>query len=168
MCDQGEQNGFFRALQSHVPSALPFLTRSAGPFAFSYMNQNFVVPGSCPTTINVPIFSPLKLVTSGNVVGTKIQARDQQLSFSFSNDKQTSTSGLSLVYINQQNLPIVEKIQNVQNSGNQVTFSANFPYSKNEMNGLTIAVLTQGSGPFTNVDAVANATVYGPAIIEIN
>jgi hypothetical protein len=132
------------------------------------MNQNFVVPGSCPTTINVPIFSPLKLVTSGNIQGTGIQARDQQLSFSFSNDKQTSTSGLSLVYINQQNLPIVEKLENVKTSGSEVTFSANFPYTENEMNGLTIAVLTQGAGPFTSVDAVANATVYGPAVIEIN
>ena len=132
------------------------------------MNQNFIVPGSCATTINVPIFGQLKLVTSGNIQGTGIQARDQQLSFSFSNDKQTSTSGLSLVYINQQNLPIVEKLENVKTSGSEVTFSANFPYAENEMNGLTIAVLTQGSGPFTSVDAVANATVYGPAVIEIN
>jgi hypothetical protein len=147
---------------AHIPSALPFLTRSTGPFAFSYMNQNFVVPGTCQTQINVPIFGKLTLQTSN------VQARNQQLSFSFSNDKETSTSSLSLVYINQQNLPIVETLQNVQNSGNEVTFQANFPYVKNEMNGLTIAVLTQGSGPFTSADAVANATVFGPAVIEIN
>lgn len=147
---------------AHIPSALPFLTRSTGPFAFSYMNQNFVVPGTCPTQINVPIFDKLTLQTSN------VQARDQQLSFSFSNQKQSNTNSLSLVYINQQNLPVVETLQNVQNSGSQVTFQANFPYVKNEMNGLTIAVVTQGSGPFTDADAVANATVFGPALIEIN
>lgn len=36
------------------------------------------------------------------------------------------------------------------------------------MNGLTIAVLVRGSGPFSSADAVANSTVFGPAIIEIN
>jgi hypothetical protein len=75
---------------------------------------------------------------------------------------------LSVVYINQQNAPIVETLQNIHTQGDDVTFSANFPYRKNEMNGLTIAVLTSGSGPFTSADAVANATVFGPAIIEIN
>ena len=155
---QGEQNGFFRTLQAHVPSALPFLTASAGPFGFSYINQNFVVPGSCQTAINVPIFSPLRLQTS------PVQARDQRLSFSFTNDKSTSTSMLSLVYINQQNLPIVVPIQNTQTSGEEVNFQAKFPYAENEMNGLTIAVVTKGSGPFPSVDAVANATVFGPAI----
>jgi hypothetical protein len=72
------------------------------------------------------------------------------------------------VYINQQNLPVVVPIQNAHTSGNEATFQAKFPYAENEMNGLTIAVVTQGSGPFASVDAVANATVFGPAIIEIN
>ena len=129
------------------------------------MNQNFVVPGTCGTQVNVPIFGKLTLDITN---GLYVQARTQQLSFSFSNENATSTSGLSLVYINQQNLPIVEKLENVKDSGNTVTFQANFPYTKNEMNGLTIAVVVQGSGPFTSADAVANATLFGPAVIEIN
>lgn len=134
------------------------------------MNQNFIVPGTCQTQIDAPIFSPLKLTTSGNIQGTGIRPQDQQLSFSFANNgsSQTSTTGLSLVYINQQNLPIVEQMQNVKTSGDQVTFQAKFLYVENEMNGLTIAVVTNGAGPFASVDAVANATVYGPAVIEIN
>lgn len=126
------------------------------------MNQNFVVPGSCTTQIAVPIFKPLVLQN------TDIQATDQQLQFSYSTSGVSNTNGLSLVYINQQNLPIVQRLQNVHTSGSEVTFSANFPYQENLMNGLTIAVLARGSGPFPSADAVANATVFGPAIIEIN
>lgn len=159
---QGEQNGFYRSLEGNVPSALPFLTRSTGPFAFSYINQNFVVPGSCTTQIAVPIFKPLYLQT------TDIQPTNQQLQFSYSNNGVQNTNGLSLVYINQQNLPIVEKLQNVQTAGSEVTFSANFPYQQNLMNGLTIAVLVRGSGPFSSAHAVANATVFGPVLIEIS
>lgn len=132
---------------------------------YSYMMQNFVVPGSCPVQIDVPVFSPLVLQTQN------IQAVDQQLSFSFQNATSSGTSstqGLSLVYINQQNLPIVQPLQSVSSSGTTTTFTANFPYSANMMNGLTVAVLVQGSGPFASADAVAAATVYGPALIEIN
>lgn len=160
---EGEQNGFYRSLLSQFPSALPFLTRSTGPFAFSFINQVFIVPGSCPTQINVPVFPPLVIETAN------IQAADQQLQFSFTNNgTSTATTNLNLVYINQQNLPIVEPLSNVQTNGDSVTFSANFPYQQNEMNGLTIAVVTNSAGPFTSADAVANATLYGPGIIEIN
>ena len=48
------------------------------------------------------------------------------------------------------------------------TFEALFPYDQFEMNGLTIAVLTNSAGPFADVDAVAAATVAGPALIEVN
>lgn len=126
--------------------------------------QNFVVPNSCPVEIDVPVFPPLTLQTQS------IKAADQQLSFSFQNKNNTgsgSTQGLNLVYINQQNLPVVQPLQGTTTSGNTTTFTANFPYTANMMNGLTIAVLVQGSGSFTSADAVANATVYGPAIIEI-
>lgn len=127
--------------------------------------QNFIVPNSCPVVIDVPVFPPLNLQTQS------IQAVDQQLSFSFRNGNNSGgssgTQGLNLVYINQQNLPVVQPLQSVATSGDTTTFTANFPYTANMMNGLTIAVLVQGAGPFASADAVANATVYGPAIIEI-
>lgn len=148
-----------------MPSSLPFLTRSTGGFGYSYMMQNFIVPGSCPVAIDVPVFPPLSLQTQS------VQANDQQLSFSFQNNGTSgasNTQDFNLVYINQQNLPIVQPLQGVTTSGDTTTFSASFPYTANLMNGLTIAVLVQGKGPFADADAVANATVYGPAIIEIN
>jgi hypothetical protein len=73
-----------------------------------------------------------------------------------------------VVFINQQNVPVVQPITVSPSNNNLVTFSAPFPYSKNEMNGLTIAAVVQGSGPFADVDAVAAATLFGPGLIEIN
>ena len=78
-----------------------------------------------------------------------------------------STDNLSLVYINQQNTPIVVPLQNVKTRGDQVTFSANFPYQQNLMDGLTIAAVTNSAGQFASVGAVANATLFGPGVIEV-
>lgn len=161
---EGEQNGYFRTLLDKIPSALPFLTTSTREFAFSALNQNFIVPGSCPNIgeISLPIFAPLTVVTSN------IQAKTQNLQFQFTTTSAANYAGLSLVYINQQNLPVVEPLLSPTQSGNTISFSAAFPYDQFEMNGLTIAAVVQGSGPFASADAVAQATVAGPGLIEIN
>jgi len=163
---EGEQNGFYRSLLGKIPSALPFLTASSRDFAFSALNQNFIVPGSCPNsnTINLHVFAPLTVNTQN------IQPVDQTLSFTFdvSECGVNGVNGLSLVYINQQNVPIVEPLLHATTSGNKVTFQATFPFTENELNGLTIAAVVNGSGPFASVDAVANATIAGPGLIEIN
>ncbi|KAK4494097.1 hypothetical protein PRZ48_014395 [Zasmidium cellare] len=161
---EGEQNGFYRNIGGKIPSQLPFLTRSAGPFAFSVLNQMFVVPGSCGNlnAINLPIFAPLTVATKN------IQAQDQDLSFSFkSNGTSTDTSKLHIVYINQQNVPVVEPLKNVQTQGETVSFQAAFPFEKNLMYGLTIAAVTNSAGPFASADDVAAKTLYGPGLIEI-
>jgi len=162
---EGEQNGFYRALLGKIPSALPFLTASSRDFAFSALNQNFIVPGSCPNsnTINLNVFAPLTVNTQN------IRPVDQNLSFTFdASSVNGSVNGLSLVYINQQNLPLVEPIQNPTAHGNQVTFDATFPFTEKELNGLSIAAVVNGIGPFADVDAVALATIAGPGLIEIN
>jgi hypothetical protein len=52
---EGEQEGFYRLLQNKglIPNALPFLTRSTRDFAFSAINQDFVV-GSCDGSKFIP------------------------------------------------------------------------------------------------------------------
>ena len=159
---EGEQNGYYRSLLGLIPSELPFLTRSAGPFAFSALNQLVIVPGSCPNSniIDVPIFGPLA------VDPAEPQPQDQDLTFTFTNNG-TDVNTLSLVYINQQNLPIVEPLKDVQTNGDTVTFKAFFPWSKFIMNGLTISALTNSAGPFQSADEVAAATVFGPGLIEV-
>jgi hypothetical protein len=161
---EGEQNGYYRSLLDLIPSELPFLTRSAAPFAFSVLNQAVVVPGSCPNSniIDLPIFGALTVDTPA-----PIQGKNQELEFSFTNNG-TDTSSISLVYINQQNLPIVEKVTDVRTKGDTVTFKAFLPFNKFIMNGLTIAAVTNSAGPFASADEVAAATLFGPGLIEIN
>jgi hypothetical protein len=167
---EGEQNGYYRNLLGKIPSANAFLTASTREFAFSALNQNFIVPGSCPNidTINLPIFGALSLDTPAN----QITAQDTTLSFSFdvSDSKYSQWSSgqdLSLVLINQQNVPIVQKITVAGPPKNgKVSFTANFPFSENLLFGLTIGVLAKGD-TFANIVAVANATVFGPALIEV-
>jgi hypothetical protein len=36
------------------------------------------------------------------------------------------------------------------------------------MYGLTIAAVTNSTGPFANATEVAGATLYGPGLIEVN
>jgi len=173
---EGEQNGFYRQLLDKTPSALPFLTTSTREFAFSAL-QGFVVKDSCPNLkdIDLQIFDPLTVVTP------KIEPGIQKLTFSFDvTDVQlqpswkSDFSGLSLVYINQQNLPVVEKITGAtKDSKNIVTFDAVFPFDNDTKgalfgNGLTIAAVTNSSGPFATADLVAKSTVFGPGLIEIN
>lgn len=163
---EGEQNGWYRSIENKIPSALPFLTTSAGPFAFSALNQIFVVNGSCPNinTINIPVFGALAVNPSTP------PPMDSTLTLSFVNDGRYDGNYelLSLVYINQQNLPIVQPVQKVQVAGEKVTFEAAFPYMANLLNGLTIAAVTNSKGPFASADAVAAATLFGPGLIEVN
>jgi hypothetical protein len=75
---------------------------------------------------------------------------------------------LSLVYINQQLVPIVQPIRDAETKDGVVSFTSELPYNKFLMNGLTIAAVVKGEGPFPNITSVAAETLYGPGLIEIN
>ncbi|KAF4308160.1 hypothetical protein GTA08_BOTSDO03713 [Botryosphaeria dothidea] len=161
---EGEQNGFYRLFQGKRPSAEPFLTASTREFAFSALNQNFVVPGTCPNidTIDLPIFEPLKQIGMA-------QPKDSIVTFQINVNGTVDVKDLSLVLINGQNLPIIEKLQNVKKLDHGVIqFDAAFPFDTNLLFGLTIAVVTNTDKGLTDVDKVADATVFGPALIEVN
>jgi hypothetical protein len=136
------------------------------------LNQNFVVPGSCPNlnSIALPIFPALTIETP------QIDAKAQDLTFSITipssgtkPEWKSDYSGLSIFYINQQNTPIVETLKNVKVTGSKVTFQAAFPFDAATFgNGLTIAALATTPAALT-ADAIAKAsTVFGPGLIEIN
>jgi hypothetical protein len=160
-----------------VPSELPFLTTGIRDFTFSAL-QKFIVPNSCPNSnlIQLNIFGQLDLLTQS------VAAQDQTLSFSFNPSTATHTSNaamiqtasqqgwknVSLSYINSLNVPVTVPIQNVQVNGNVYTFEASFPYTENLMNGITIAALTAGQGPFASAQDVADATLFGPVYISVN
>jgi hypothetical protein len=162
---EGEQNGFYRTILGKVPSVLPFLTTSTREFAFSTLNQNFVVAGSCPNsnTIDLPVFKPLTI--TGRYVDPKLQLID----FSIAPISGANYSSLSITYINQQNIPVVEPLQSVHVGADAVTFKATFPFNGTTFgNGLTIAALTQGATSFASAKDVAAKTIAGPGLIEVN
>lgn len=203
---EGEQNGFYRDILGKNPSALPFLTASARDFAFSAIVQNFVVPGSCSSSLDIlqrgglTIFDLLTVVNPPTTpmnqkVMFRLKTFSQKMEFSgeaaaaedFVSSHENSTSpphqqqdNLFLTYINQLNAPIsvpIEDAKKINNdnhnndnddhSSSTIQFSANFPGADNLMNGLTIAAVTKGKD-FVDVGAVANNTLFGPGLIEIN
>ncbi|KAJ5121282.1 uncharacterized protein N7515_009243 [Penicillium bovifimosum] len=159
---EGEQQGWFRIMQGKVPSELPFLTTSDLNFAFTAI-QSFVVPGTCPNIDSIPLktFQPLDIITTPT-------ARTANISFAFAHSHHTNDTRLWMTYINQQNLPIVEPLQVVENEGDDIVAKALFPYDTHEMNGLTIAAVTPTKGPFPNAWSVANETLAGPGLIIVN
>lgn len=174
---EGEQNGFYRQFGGKIPSALPFLTASTRDFAFSALNQNFIVPGSCPNfnSIDLKVFGTLTVETPAKDI--KPQAQTIEFSFQFGEGGldpawKSDCSGLELVFINQQNVPKVAKLESVHVDLNahKVTFSALFPFDAATFgNGLTLAAVVNPSGAdLTTVDGVAAATAFGPGLIEIN
>ncbi|KAK4610079.1 hypothetical protein CLAFUW4_13721 [Fulvia fulva] len=175
---EGEQNGFYRQILGKNPSALPFLTASARDFAFSAINQNFVVPSSCPS-LDILKQGGLKIFDVLTVVEApaEFEPKNQDLKFSFktsqTNVAAPKTNSLVaqqnfLTYVNQQNAPVSVAIED-QSIGDDgaIHFTAHFPGADNEMNGLTIAAITTGKD-FVDVDTVAKATLFGPALIEID
>jgi len=162
---EGEQTGFFRSILDKIPSALPFLTTSTREFAFSALNQNFVVPGSCPNsnTIALPVFKPL------TITSIYVETKSQLLEFSIAPISGVDYTTLSVTYINQQNTPVVEPFQNIEVGSDAVKFKALFPFDGTTFgNGLTIAAVTSGASSFASAEAVAAATIAGPGLIEVN
>jgi hypothetical protein len=162
--NEGEQEGFYHVLQNKRPSTLPFLTTNVRDFAFTAI-QSFIVPGSCPNINTIPLktFKPL------NLVSQNIKAATQDIAFSFKKaDAGTEDwASLSVAYINQQNVPVAKPLEHVQVNGDIVSFTSPFPFDEFLMNGLTVAAVTKGSGPFANAPAVAQNAVLGPALIEV-
>lgn len=166
---EGEQDGFFRNLENKIPSQLPFLTRSAAPFAFSALNQLFVVPGSCSAAdfkqIPLPILGALSVspLASGVHKSQTLMFKVKEMGAAL------VASEISVVYINQQNLPVTEAVSGLQTaSDGTTTFNAYFPFDEYLLEGLTIAAVVKGTGNFTSADAVASATLFGPGLIEID
>ena len=175
---EGQQSGWFRSLQAKHPSAEPFLTSSTRDFAFSWLHQ-FIVPGSCPNVEEIPlqIFPPLsvesKIIGTGPVtllVPGRIDPKTQSVAF---------INGALVPTVVPFNIKCVSSCSKglMRNDmlgcsecgrGMVTSITANFPYTQNVMHGLTIvAVVSHGGPSFITAEDVANATVYGPAVIEV-
>ncbi|KZT55816.1 LsdA family protein [Calocera cornea HHB12733] len=164
VANEGEQNGFFRYLLGRVPDELPFTTTSTREFSFTAL-QGFVDPASCPNinliSQDIKTFDALTLLDTPNATTSDIR-------FAVASDKYVNGTSYSVVYNNQLNTPIVEPATWVSSDNTTVTLKATFPYDAHLMNGLTIAAITNSSGPFADVDAVSAAAIWAPAFIVVN
>ncbi|KAL8690721.1 MAG: hypothetical protein Q9218_003903 [Villophora microphyllina] len=168
IAQEGQQDGFFRYAEGKdkTPSAAPFLTGGLSGYAFTAL-QSFIVPESCPkplNTINLPTFKPLTLQT-------QVEARNMTLTFGVEDAIGREDEEFSVVYLSGQNLPLVVPISNVrsvQGPNIESLFDAEFPFEAGFANGVTIAAVVKGKGPFASAAAVVSQTVYGPALIEAN
>lgn len=162
---EGEQEGMFRILQLKKVSSAPFLTVGQADFAYSAINQNFIVPGSCPNSASIPfkIFEPLAVtspyIPASNTTVTYVATSATNVTF--------SANGTYLAYISGQNVPVVVDINSVKTSGGRTSFSAPLPFSNGFSTGLTIAAVVNSKGPFADANAVADATLFGPGLLEI-
>ncbi|KAG9234675.1 hypothetical protein BJ875DRAFT_509106 [Amylocarpus encephaloides] len=160
--------------QEDPQSALPFLTRATRDIAFSALNQAFVVKGSCPNsnTIALKIFEHLTVDAFG-AKALALHPSPQNLQFSFqlpAGGAKPNWSGLSLAFVNQQNVPVKAQLSCVLVKGNTVHFEAHFPFNGTTFgSGLTFAMLVSADADFSTVPSlVQGPVVFGPALIEVN
>ncbi|KAL4940046.1 hypothetical protein BDV06DRAFT_224468 [Aspergillus oleicola] len=160
--NKGAQQGYFRVYQDKYPSELPTLTTSHVDFAFTWAHS-FTTPGSCPNVgeIHLRNFQPLEIVT-------RPEARTHKIKISWTHGSDESQENLLwLAYINQQNVPVVVPVQVVSCDGAKSTAVVVVPYEEFLLNGLTVAAVVNRRGPFANAEAVAQSTVYGPALFIV-
>lgn len=89
-------------------------------------------------------------------------------SFAKAQIENSDPSRLRLVYINQQNVPIVQPLTYIEDGSDNTTFKGSLLAGNNVVSGLIIATVTGSERPFADTDAVAKATILGPAFIEID
>ncbi|CAD0085723.1 unnamed protein product, partial [Aureobasidium vineae] len=147
------------------PAELPFLSISTGPWAYAALTHHVVVKDSCPNAdaIKVPSFGDLFLTNSS----PNVSLTTTELAFAFVNNGKKPTD-LRLVYTNAQNIPIVKKLENVKTTGNFVSFTVPFSYSDTIMSGMTMCWVTSKNGDFSSANGVTAASLFGPAILNIN
>jgi hypothetical protein len=157
---KGEANGLFRSLQKKIASAAPFLTGIAPEFAYTAF-MNYVVLGSCPNInlIGIDAFPALTL---------EITPKDQNMAFLFMVNGTFDTNNASMTYMTGQDQPITVPISDFSTHVGKTYFFAAFPYvGAGFSRGLTLAALVSGNETFGSAAEVANATLYGPALIEV-
>ncbi|ODM20626.1 hypothetical protein SI65_03679 [Aspergillus cristatus] len=158
----GQQNGWFWSLLGKSPSVQPVSTPAPRDFLYSLIYQTSVVPGSCPdASLPVQRYEPLILITEN--------VKDALIKFEFINKaKIDAGSNHSMVYLNGNIAPLTVPFNVSSNHDDKVKITADFPHDKWNMDGLTLVSVVKGTGNFSFPIDVANATLFGPALIVYN
>ncbi|KAH0377675.1 hypothetical protein KCU92_g9109, partial [Aureobasidium melanogenum] len=160
---EGQQSGWFRSLLGKHASAEPFLSSNTRDLHFSWL-QRFIVPGSCPNMGDIPIetFQPLELASAVHGAGP----------ISLRLKAEVDATKQRVAFINGALVPTVVpfEVTSVQYGANASVTSeitANFPFAHNVMHGLTLVTVVENRNGFVSAIDVANATLWGPAVIEL-
>ncbi|EIW69011.1 hypothetical protein TREMEDRAFT_73998 [Tremella mesenterica DSM 1558] len=160
---EGAQAGYYRLLLGRTPNSLPFLTRSIRSFAFSILNQ-FIDFSTCPNVneITIPLFKHITVLdTPGPVDNPAIR-------FAVNTADVVTGKTYYVVYINQQNLPVVVPAVHKSDQGGTTVFTGAWPYTEHLMNGLTITIISDNAGPYADAQAAADEAIFAPGLIIVN
>lgn len=156
---EGQQDGFFRLMASKVPNANPFLTSTTLSFLYSHIKQSYVAKGTCPSTIDLPLYETLIPLDAPGASNTTVRYNTTQTGV---------TTNYHIAYMSGQISPVVVPISKIAKHGSVTTFTADFPFDTGFSRGLTVAALVKNNGPFANASQVADSTLAGPGLIQVN
>lgn len=168
---EGEQKGYFRRVQEHVPSETPFLTTATRAFAFTVI-QNFF--SDCPSLDEIKLHKYAAVKVAQPPSNKYTPGKNTTAVFIFP-PKATDAGQCHkhyATYLNQQNLPVTvdlrphDKLPHTPDKW--LTYEADFPYSDNLMNGLTLVAIGCIPGPFKDIHEVANSVYWAPALIYLS
>ena len=158
---EGEQARQLRTFLNKTAIELPFTT--FGSVDFTYTAIQGLTVGSCPNidAINLKTFDALTVLDTPGLA-------DQIVQYQVAKDKWVHGTAYNVVYFNSANVPVVEPATWVSEDDATVAISANFPYTKNELNGLTIVSVTDKPGPWNAVAEAAEVAIWAPGFILVN
>jgi hypothetical protein len=162
--NEAEQEALFRLLNHQIPNELPFLTNSVRDFAFNALNQNFIVPGSCPNLDQIEVLKSIHIMKPLTVVKSFDPAvGDEVVELSFPLSSSDRPENYVAAYINQQNVPFTLPFTVLKTENGNIWVQAPFPFREHEMNGLTMLAIVPASvaSTLTSNQAVANSTLAG-------
>lgn len=189
---EGQQSGWFRSLRRLPPSAEPFLTTSTREFALGWM-QHWIVPGSCPNMAAIPLrlLPPLTITAvsigdatrPGNVTLVApgpLDPATQRVAFvngalvpTVVSFEVRRTSHCAGVVPHHRSMTRQRDGQSVVASAGargacvaSTEVVADMPYTHNVMHGLVLMAIVKNGPELITAQDVADATVYGPALLE--
>ena len=159
---ESRHDAFFRHIEGEVPNPAPFDTGISDIWAYN-LALSFVVPGSCPVEVPLPILPTLSVSGPPSAISTNSTARLSLREFTWDPMQMPFVNEvgkpLLIGWINQFNVPVYTKLNiTVKGKG-----TADVPQ---EMNGVAFAVVTTQQPD--NANDLALATLAGPVVVTLS
>jgi hypothetical protein len=164
---ESRHDAFFRHVQGEVPNPAPFDTGSNDVWAYN-IALSFIVPGSCPVEVPVPVLPKLNVTQQvqadgwyTNSTNSATDIKLQQFSWDSTQMPFVVEEGKQLLvgWVNQVNVPTYTTLT-VTSPGRG---TSNVPQG---MSGVAFAVIT--TQQYDNVNDLAFGTMAGPVVVSIS